>query len=74
MNRNFSLPWVGLFAATRVALGVGIGLLISRRLSRDEAKAAGMALTVMGGLTTIPFIVGAVARQRGEESKIRPTA
>jgi Na+-driven multidrug efflux pump len=74
MNRNFSLPWIGLFAATRIALGVGIGLLISRRLSRDEAKAAGVALTVMGGLTTIPFIVGVIARQTGEVSEIRPTA
>ena len=48
-----------LFAATRVALGVGIGLLLSRRLTRGERKAAGLSLAVVGGLTTIPFALRA---------------
>jgi hypothetical protein len=47
--------------STRVALGIGIGLLIARGLSKDASKAAGLALTVVGGLTTIPFIVSAVS-------------
>jgi len=72
--RNFTFPEIGLFAATRVALGVGIGLLISRRLRRDESRAAGLALTVMGALTTIPFLVGAIAHKKAEVSEIRTAA
>jgi hypothetical protein len=74
MSRNFTFPEVGLFAATRVALGIGIGLLISRGLGRHESKAAGLALTALGGLTTIPFIVGAIARRKDEVAEIRPAA
>ncbi len=74
MDRNFTFPEIGLFAATRVALGVGIGLLISRKLSRDESKAAGLALTALGGLTTIPFVVGAIAHRKSEVAEIRPAA
>ncbi len=74
MNRNFTFSEIGLFAATRVALGIGIGLLISRRLGRNESKAAGLALTALGGLTTIPFVVGAIARRKGEVAEIGTAA
>ncbi len=54
-ERNFTLPELILWTGTRVALGTGIGMLISRNLSKDAMKAAGLALTVVGGLTTIPL-------------------
>jgi hypothetical protein len=57
-----------------VALGVGVGLLISRGLSKDESKAAGVALTVVGGLTTIPFIMGAIRRKKSGMSEVRSAA
>lgn len=55
MERKLSLPELILFAGTRVAFGVGIGLLLSRRLNNDQRKAAGLALAVIGALTTIPL-------------------
>jgi hypothetical protein len=64
-NREFTTPEIALFAATRVALGMGIGLLISRGLSKDTSKGAGVALTVRGGLTTIPFIIRAIKPKSG---------
>ncbi|MGA9391668.1 MAG: hypothetical protein WBV69_14610 [Candidatus Sulfotelmatobacter sp.] len=73
-NGDFTIPEIGVFAATRVALGVGIGLLISRGLSKGEAKAAGLALTVAGGLTTIPFIIGVIRRKKFGVSEIRSAA
>jgi hypothetical protein len=74
-ERHFTLPEMILFASTRVALGTGIGLLISRGLSKDASKAAGLALTVVGGLTTVPFILGAIARRQcGGVSEMRPAA
>ena len=53
ISRNITLPEMILWTGTRVALGVGVGMLISRRLSKDAMKAAGLALTLVGGLTTI---------------------
>ncbi len=44
-----------LIAGTRVALGAGIGLLLSDRLTEDQRKAAGWALLAVGVLTTIPI-------------------
>ena len=75
MNKaNLTVAEVGMFAITRVALGVGVGLLISRRLSRDASKAAGVALAVAGGATTIPFVVGLIARKRASVQEIRGAA
>ena len=75
MNKaNLTVAEVGMFAITRVALGVGVGLLISRRLSRDASKAAGVALAVAGGATTIPFVFGAIARKRASVQEMRGAA
>jgi hypothetical protein len=52
-ERTLTLPEIGLIAGTRVALGAGIGLLISDRLNKDQRKAAGWALFGMGVMTTI---------------------
>jgi hypothetical protein len=61
-------PEIVLFAGTRVALGLGIGFLLAGRLSHDQRKAAGIALTAMGALTTIPLAVQAITRaRRGDE-------
>jgi hypothetical protein len=58
MERKLSIADIILIAGTRIALGAGIGLLLSGRLNNDQRKAAGLALTLIGGLTTIPLAVG----------------
>lgn len=55
MKREVSIAEIALIAGTRVALGAGLGLLIASRLSREQRKAAGLALVTVGGLTTIPL-------------------
>jgi hypothetical protein len=62
MERKVSIPELILIAGTRVALGIGIGFLVGGRLSDDARKAAGIALAVVGGLTTIPLAMGIVHR------------
>jgi hypothetical protein len=57
LERNLTLPEILLIAGTRVALGAGIGLLLSTRLNNDQRKAAGVALALIGGLTTIPLAI-----------------
>jgi hypothetical protein len=63
-----------LIAGTRVVLGAGIGLLISTRLNNDQRKAAGLALALVGGLTTIPLALGVFGRQRSSLAELRRAA
>jgi hypothetical protein len=69
IQRTLSGPMIALLAGTRVALGVGIGLLVAGRLSRDQRRAAGLALTVVGALTTIPLAMQVITSGRGAERK-----
>ena len=50
-----SAPELALVAGTRAILGIGVGLLVSDRLSRNQRKAAGWAMFLVGALTTIPL-------------------
>jgi hypothetical protein len=55
IERKLTIAEIVLIASTRVVLGAGIGLLLSRYLNNDQRKAAGLALALMGGLTSIPL-------------------
>jgi hypothetical protein len=61
-QRAVTIPEVMLIAGTRVALGIGLGLLISDRLNEDQRKAAGWALFGVGVMTTIPIVRGLLAK------------
>jgi hypothetical protein len=61
-ERTFSIPELALLAGTRVALGIGIGMLLSGKFNRDVRKGAGWSLIALGALTTIPIMAGAVHR------------
>jgi len=74
IERKLTIAEIILIAGTRVALGVGIGLLLSSRLSDDQKKAAGLALAVVGGLTTIPLAIGVIAKRNVVGSEFRPAA
>jgi hypothetical protein len=50
-----SLPEMGMFAATRVFVGAGLALLLGDRLSRDQQKAVGWTLFLIGALSTVPL-------------------
>ncbi|HEY3600942.1 MAG TPA: hypothetical protein VGK72_03215 [Chthoniobacterales bacterium] len=54
---QLKLPEIGLLAMTRAALGAGVGLLLSSKLDERQRRAAGIALVVIGILTTVPFAV-----------------
>jgi hypothetical protein len=65
-ERGLTIPEIGIIAGTRVALGVGIGLLISEKLDRDERRAAGWALFAVGALTTIPIVINVITKPKHE--------
>jgi hypothetical protein len=52
-----------LIGGTRVALGIGIGLLISGRLNHDQKKAAGWTLLAVGAVSTIPLAINVIGRK-----------
>jgi len=54
---TLTLPEIGLIAMTRGALGVGIGLLLSNALEKEERRSAGLALLAVGALTTVPILL-----------------
>jgi hypothetical protein len=57
-EHSLTIPELILIAGTRVALGLGLGLLIADKLGRDVRKGAGWALLGMGAVTTIPLVMG----------------
>jgi hypothetical protein len=61
-ERTLTIPEIILIAGTRVALGVGVGLLIADRLDRDASQAAGVALLAVGALTAIPIVAGLLGK------------
>ena len=56
-ERSLTIPEIALIGGTRVALGAGIGLLLSDRLNDDQRNGAGWALLAIGALTTIPIVL-----------------
>lgn len=74
IERKLTLPEIFLIAGTRVALGAGIGLLLSTRLNNDQRKAAGVALAVFGAFTTIPLALTVIGKghELGSEVKTIP--
>jgi hypothetical protein len=56
-EKTLTVPDIMMIAATRVVLGVGLGLLIGDKLSHDARQGAGWALLAVGGVTTIPIVM-----------------
>jgi hypothetical protein len=58
-----TIPELGLIAVTCVTLGIGIGLLLSNRLSYRQRKSAGKVLALIGGLSTVPLALGILRKK-----------
>jgi hypothetical protein len=52
-----NIPTVGFVVATRAALGVGIGLLLSSRIPESRRRSAALALIGLGAATTVPAVL-----------------
>ena len=63
IERKVTLAEIMLLAGTRVALGFGLGLLLSPRFDDDQRKSAGWALVLVGGLTTIPLLMNMIGKK-----------
>jgi hypothetical protein len=63
-----------MIGGTRVALGAGIGFLLSRRMNKDQRKAAGWALFAVGALTSIPIVLGVLGKRPVREQPVELAA
>jgi hypothetical protein len=54
-ERGLTIPEIILIGGTRAALGAGLALILSDRLSRDQRRAVGLTLFLVGAITTIPI-------------------
>jgi hypothetical protein len=59
-----NVPMFGFAVSTRVALGIGIGLLVSGRLSSTRRRVLGRALVALGAATTIPVVATVIRNSR----------
>ena len=60
---RLTLPQIALLAGTRAALGAGLGLLLGERLNREQRRAVGWTLLVVGLLTTVPLVFEVFGRR-----------
>jgi hypothetical protein len=54
-KKEVRLVDLGLLASTRVLLGVGLGLVLGRRLPAGLRRPVGAALVALGFLSTLPI-------------------
>ena len=69
-DKTLTVPQIGLIAVTRVALGFGLGLLLSRKFDEHERQGAGWALVVVGALTTIPLVASVLHAPSASREKL----
>lgn len=61
---QLNIPTLGFIVATRAAIGVGLGLLLSSRVSDSQRRSVGMALVGIGAVATIPAVMAIVKGTR----------
>ena len=68
---KLNLSEIALIASTRGMLGAGIGLLLSGKLSKDQRRAVGWTLVMVGAVTTIPLVMSVFGRKNLPASTLR---
>lgn len=64
---DLNLPTFGFIVWTRAALGVGIGLLLSKRIPESRRRATALTLVGIGVATTIPALIAAFRGMRAAD-------
>jgi hypothetical protein len=67
---ELSLPQLLFVAATRGALGAGIGLLVADRFPRRPRRRIGATLLTLGALTTIPAAFLVFGRSAAKSNRV----
>jgi hypothetical protein len=60
--RGLTIPEINLICGIRVALRVGLAMVLGDRLRRETRRGAGSALFAIGALSTIPLVLGVLGK------------
>jgi len=63
LETRISIPELALIAGTRAALGAGAALLLGDRLGKEQKKAVGWTLLLVGVVTTVPLLADVIGRR-----------
>ena len=66
-QRSLTIPEIGQIAGTRAVLGVGIGLILADKLSKEQRRSIGWTLLAVGLLSTIPIAANILGKKTQEE-------
>lgn len=61
---ELTLPEIALIAGTRGMLGAGVGLLLADKLNKDQRKAIGWTLLIVGAVSTIPLAIEVLSKRQ----------
>jgi EamA domain-containing membrane protein RarD len=61
---RITMPELALIAGTRGALGAGAALLLGDKLGKEQRKAVGATLFIVGVVTTIPLLLMVFGKRR----------
>ena len=60
---RLSMPELALIAGTRAALGAGVALLFGDLLTKEQKKAVGVTLFLVGAVTTVPLLAEVIGKR-----------
>lgn len=63
---TLTFPELAFVVATRGMLAAGLALLVARRLNEEQRVIAGVLLTAIGALTTVPAVLEILGKSRAE--------
>ena len=61
---ELTLPEIALIAGTRGMLGAGVGLLLADKLNKDQRRAIGWTLLIVGAVSTIPLAIEVLSKRQ----------
>ena len=62
---TLTIPEIVLLGGTRAALGAGLALLLGDRLGREQRRAVGWTLFLVGAVTTVPLALNVLGKRSG---------
>ena len=60
---KLTIPQVALIGGTRGMLGAGIALILADKLDRNQRRAVGWTLFLIGAISTVPLAIEVLSRR-----------
>lgn len=64
---KLTIPQVAMIGSTRGMLGAGIALLLADKLNRNQRRAVGWTLFLIGAISTVPLAIEVLSKRESRE-------